>query len=165
MKVTLGKQFSNELNKLDAAIKLWKEGGHKELKRRFRIIGVRVKGQAQRRVPVRSNRLKQQIITVTNEDESGNLVTEVGTNVKSKKGFPYPVVLEFGSKHIAQGRVKMLGEESGISDAEAVTEWPAKTARQGGGKQQMPWLRPAWNAVLPEAIEFINGALEPPSQK
>ena len=186
MKIRLSQQFTNDLNKFSNAIKIWRDGGVKELRRRYRIIGQLVKGQAQRRVPVASNRLKQGIITVTYDSPIEGLVTEVGTNVVSDKGFPYPVVLEFGSKHIAGGRVKALGEGADITDAEAIKIWPAKNAglvdasgkanarlasaiqkrlAGGGAHEQMPFLRPAWNKVLPEAINLINGAMEPPSQR
>lgn len=166
--VTLHRQFSQQLNSLAAAFRFWKREGIKKLEKAHRVIGQRVKGEAQRRVPVETSRLKQGILTVTSRDPQG-FVTEVGTNVKSDKGFPYPVVLEFGSKFIAKGRVKALGEGASISDSDAIKDWPAKEAggsEQGGksSREQMPFLRPAWNFVLPEAIELINKALEPPSQ-
>lgn len=129
----------------------------------MRVIGQLVKGQAQRRVPVDSNRLKQGILAVTYQ-VGNNIITDVGTNVKSDSGFPYPVVIEFGSKHIAGGAVQALGEGLDITDAEAITDWPAKTAR-GASKQQMPFLRPAWNAVKPTAIKLIDESFEPPSQR
>ncbi len=179
--VTLHKQFAQQLNSLAAAFRFWKRDGIKKLEKAHRVIGQRVKGEAQRRVPVATSRLKQGILTVTSRDAQG-FVTEVGTNVKSEKGFPYPVVLEFGSKFIASGRVVALGEGTDISDADAIKDWPAKAAsalkRDAQGRfltgsgakmkssagSQMPWLRPAWNFVMPEAIQLINKAMEPPSQ-
>lgn len=166
--VTLHKQFSQQLNSLAAAFQFWKRDGIRKLEKAHRVIGQRVKGEAQRRVPVETNRLKQGILTVTSRDAQG-FVTEVGTNVKSEKGFPYPVVLEFGSKFIASGRVVALGEGTDISDADAIKDWPAKASggpQQGGksSREQMPWLRPSWQFILPEAIQLINKAMEPPRQ-
>ncbi len=178
--VTLHKQFSQQLNSLMAAFQFWKRDGIAKLEKAHRIIGQRVKGEATRRVPVESGRLKQGIITVTSRDAQG-FVTEVGTNVKSDRGFPYPVVLEFGSRFIASGRVQALGDSANITDANAIKDWPAKAAGvrkknsrgkfikggTGGNRssaEQMPWLRPAWWFVMPEAITLINKALEPPSQ-
>lgn len=163
MQVTLGHLFSNQLNGFAGALGFWASDGTTRLLKAHKTVGVLVQGQAKRRVPVDTNRLKQGILTNTFM-EGPVLVTEVGTNVKSKRGFPYPVVIEFGSKYIAEGRVKALGEDPSITDAQAITKWPAKLKR-GGAKQQMPWLRPAWQSVLPEAIALINAAFIPPTQK
>lgn len=160
--VSLGAQFSQQLSALSRAIEIWRRGGVAQLERSFKIIGQRVKGEAQKRVPVETNRLKQGLLTSTfiSGDE---ITTEVGTNVKSETGFPYAVVLEFGSRHIAEGRVQALGEDPDITDDQAITEWPAKTKRRAA-KQQMPWLRPAWKKVEPEAIKLIDSSFEPPRQ-
>lgn len=161
--ISLGTGFSRLLLDLEKSIKVWASGGVAAMQKNYRVIGQLVMGQAIRRVPVRSNRLKQGIITVTFM-EGKLIVTEVGTNVRSDTGFPYPTVLEFGSKHIAGGAVKSLGDSPDITDAEAITDWPALRER-GGTAQQMPWLRPAWKSVEPQAISLINVSFEPPSQR
>ena len=163
VKISLGRGFSGDLNKFSAALGFWAKDGVRKLLQAHETVGVLVKGQAKKRVPVATNRLKQGILTVT-YSEGVDIVTEVGTNVKSKTGFPYPIVIEFGSKHIAAGRVKALGEDPNITDAQAITDWPAKLKRSAA-RQQMPFLRPAWAEVMPEALALINNAFIPPKQK
>lgn len=74
-------------------------------------------------------------------------------------------VIEFGSDLIAGGAVKALGDATDITDVQAITDWPTKRKRGGSANQQMPWLRPAWSAVEPEAIALINSSFIPPSQR
>lgn len=69
--------------------------------------------------------------------------------------------IEFGTEHIAGGRVKALGTGPVIMDSEAITTWPALQARGGSG-QQMPWLRPAWQEIKPQALIRLNTAIAPP---
>ena len=63
--LTLGTGFSRALLNLEKAIQIWETGGISNLRVSMKTIGVLVKGQAKRRVPVASNRLKQGIISVT----------------------------------------------------------------------------------------------------
>lgn len=69
--------------------------------------------------------------------------------------------IEFGTEHIAGGRVKSLGTGPVILDSEAITTWPALVAR-GGSNQQMPFLRPAFQEIKVAAIKKMNDALAPP---
>ncbi len=159
MKVTLGKQFSDQLNKLADDIDGWSEDARERLLDAHRRIGQRHKAEAVKRVPVDEGTLKERITTATHRDTAGTeILTETGTNVPD-----YPVFLEFGTRYIAGGRVKALGEGVDITDAQAVKDWPAKAA-DNAQREQMPWLRPAFNAIRDWALKQIIKALIPPKQ-
>ena len=151
----------------------------RKMKTALRRIGEAQKAEAQKRAPVDTGRLGQAIFT--NTFQSGeNFTMEVGTNIK------YAVYVEFGTKHIAGGRVKALGDKVEITEAQAIKLWPAKNAgilnregkvnkavigsiekrvSAGGGQEMMPWLRVSWMKIREWAIQQIEGALTPPPQK
>jgi len=156
MEVRLSKQFGKDLDDLAKAFGSWDDDSVKRLVKAHKRIGVRHKGEAVKRVPVDQSTLKQRITTHTDKSAAGtDVTTETGTNVPD-----YPIFLEFGTRYIAGGRVKALGDGVGITDAQAVKDWPAKT----GSRQQMPWLRPAFNSIRAWALKQIEEAFRPPKQ-
>jgi hypothetical protein len=178
MQITLGQEFSRQLQAFEDELHRWSQEGKAELKKAHRRIGQRWKSGAQRRIPVDEGRAKNAVLTNTYQQASGTVVTETGGNV------PYMVFLEFGTQYIAGGRVKALGFSPDISDAQAIKIWPAKNKdridpetgkelpgarrgreareRRGAPDEQMPWLRPAFVAIRNWAIGEISNALRPP---
>lgn len=162
MEVRLGRQFSAQLNGLVTSLKRWKTDGPRRLIKAHRLIGKRWHAEAVKRVPVDNGTLGQRIIDNTFVDSKGHITTEVGSNL------PYSKFVEFGTERIAGGQVKALGDSPLISDIEAIKSWPAKTeglrgvSVSGGGKEQMPWLRPAFNSIRAWAIKQIIKAVRPP---
>lgn len=94
-------------------------------------------------------------------------MNSAGTTVVIEVGVPaenhYAPHIEFGTIHIAGGAVKALGLSDEITDAEAITDWPAKRAEAtdetsfeaGAEQEQMPWLRPAFSAIADQAVDLI----------
>lgn len=180
MEVTLHRSFQRMLEAFAGAIKSWKRDGHDRLVRKMRRIGQKHKAEAVKRVPVDEGRLRNGILTNTYEEKFGQIFTETGTNIRG-----YPVFVEFGTKFIAGGRVKALGDGPEITDDQAIKEWPAKmeglegfkTDKQGrlrdtagrylagGGREQMPWLRPSFMKIRDWAVGQIDKAMRPPEQK
>ncbi len=166
MEVKLGKQMLDDLDMLQRILRRWSKEGQARYKLAHRRIGQRWRTEAAKRVPVDESTLKQRIVANTFDEGGGRLVTEVGSNV------PQAVFTEFGTEFIAGGEVKArFGEPAGfpvlVTDAEAVKEWPAKSAEElfsGGGMEQMPWLRPAFNGIRSWAISELDAAYEPPTQ-
>lgn len=173
---SLGGTFSRDLERLAKALREWPDRALKQLDQAHRRIGQRWKAEAVKRVPVDTSRLKQSIATQTKRNTQG-IITEVGSNV------PYAPFTEFGTRHIAGGRVLSLGIDPGITDAQAVKDWPAKAAGgvsggrsgnaavdaalqrragRGSANEQMPWLRPAFHSIRDWAIDQLNQATEPP---
>lgn len=186
MNVRLDRSLERELNQLASAFRAWGREAERDLTQAHRTIGNRWKGEAKKRVPVDEGTLKQRILANTYHDRTADeIVTEVGTNV------PYGKYLEFGTKHIAGGRVKALGEDEGLTDRQAIHDWPAKSGEAGdktsasidakggasgrlrnaGGQflrgspqEQMPWLRPAFNSIREWAVDLLTKAFRPPKQ-
>lgn len=111
-------------------------------------------GEAKRRVPVDTGRLRNGILKEVRRVRGG-VEGRVGTNVK------YGKYIEFGTPDIAGGRVKALGPRPDVTDTEAIKTWPALEERGGSG-QQMPWLRPAFMAIADQIVARIKKALTPP---
>ena len=142
-----------------------------ELERVFRWIAAKWQREAKRRAPVAFGDLRNKILKHVHW-EGVVLFCDVGSNM------PYSAYVEFGTKHIAGGKVKALGDDPLVTDAMAVHIWPAKAAqaiqrtsvtfdqgvnrRRGsdgkfrGPQEQMPWLRPAFNAIRPQVINRIE---------
>lgn len=165
MQVLLSTDFIRVLNSFNKMLRKWKRDGMNKYRLAHETIGRLVVEEAKKRVPVDRGKLRSSLQHVTNKMANGNLVTDMGSNA-TRKGFPYPVVIEFGSDAIAGGAVKALGTRVHITDAEAIHDWPAlrKRGGAGGAGQQMPFLRPAWVAVEPRALALINVAFRPPKQ-
>lgn len=181
MKVTLGKQFTRDLNKLAKAIRRWGKDAKPNLKAAHERIGKRWQAEAVKRVPVDTSTLKQRIVTRTWWEGGNSVVTECGSNV------PYAAFTEFGTRHIAGGRVLAIGDSPDVTDSQAITIWPAKNrgivdedtgianaavvkaldARlaRGGSQEQMPWLRPAFNSIADWALQQLIEATAPPGAK
>ena len=166
IEITLHQEFSQELKKLADLLRAWDKSCLDGIIKALKIIGQRWKAEAVKRVPVDTGNLKNRILTETYKD-GGDWTTAVGTNV------PYGKWLEFGTEHIAGGRVLALGDGIDITDSQAIKDWPAKSGqaiapglRRGGSSgEQMPWLRPAFNAIKSWAVELLKEAMLPPSQQ
>lgn len=169
MNVQFDRSFERQLNQLATAFRTWGKEAERDLKKAHRTIGYRWKSGAVKRVPVDEGTLKQRILSNTYHDRTADeIVTEVGTNV------PYGKWLEFGTRRIAGGRVLALGDSEDITDAQAIRDWPAKSEESIEGEEirgqthssdeQMPWLRPAFNAIREWAVDLLTNALRPPKQ-
>ena len=140
-------KFTAQLKVFSSNLSAWSLAARAKLLSAHQTTGLLMQGEVKKRVPVKDGRLRRGI----NQDTTRTgfvYTTEIGTNVRDSNGFPYPKVLEYGSKHIAGGKVAALGTGSDITDANAITEWQAK-AERGGTGQQMPFFRPAFNKVVP----------------
>jgi hypothetical protein len=174
LEIMLHRQFADQLLNLSKELRRWGAQAEERLLKAHRRIEQRFIAEAKRRVPVDTGTLRQRIIGNT-YSENGQIVTEVGTNIPG-----YPVYLEFGTEHIAGGAVKALGDDPGITDAQAIKDWPAKRAElkdksgtanprvaaaiaKSSAQEQMPWLRPAFSSIREWAIQQQAAALTPPS--
>ena len=169
LEVVLGPELPRALEAFERALNQWAVDVEKRLKRLFARAGERWKRGAKRRVPVGPSRKTAHgtVVggTLRNSIQSnvftsfGLIGVEVGTNVRE-----YPEYVEFGTRYIAGGRVKALGLNPEITDAQAITTWPAKE-ESGAQREQMPWLRPAWASDTRDwMLNEINEALRPPMQ-
>lgn len=134
---------------LVSTLRRWDRDTSARLKSELDLIGEAWKTEAKKRVPVEHGVLRNSInkeVTVSRDD----FELAVGTHVK------YGVYLEFGTEHIAGGRVKALGDSPDVTDQQAITDWPAK-AETNARREQMPWLRTAWHAIKERAIRRIVG--------
>jgi hypothetical protein len=175
-------QLESDLGGFSSMLYRWSQQGRGAMRIAFRQVGERFKAEAKKRVPVDEGRLRNAILSNTYEDSLGELVTEVGSNVD------YAVYVEFGTKWIAHGAVKAIGITAEVTDAEAVHWWQAKARDAvgmdavsigwrggrlvgaggfgvGGPQEQMPWLRAAWSAIKPWAIETIGRSMRPPANR
>ena len=161
----LGDELIRDLDEFVDAMEHWVEKIDQELEDGFRVYAERWKGEAQRRVPEspalgKHNKTKahlhQRILTNVYV-VGGEVVMEVGSNLE------HAVYVEFGTERIAKGRVKALGYDPHVTDAQAVTSWPAKEL-DGATRDQMPWLRPAFWAVRDEFVAMLESAVDPPER-
>lgn len=139
---------------LAARLKNWAPSMRRKMRSALIQIGNSWVMGAKRRVPVETGLLRNSI-NKTVEITPKMFELAVGSNVR------YAPHIEFGTEHIAGGRVKALGMGPVILDGEAITTWPAQKKRRAR-KQQMPFLRPAFQEIKGRAIELLNEALEPP---
>lgn len=123
------------------------------LEKRMELVVEMWKSEVIRRIPRDegwlANRINSRVYRI------GDVVLgEVGTEVA------YAVFLEFGTRFIAAGAVWDLGQDPGITDAQSIKHWPAKDADAlGGNREQMPFLRPAFNAIRDQVIAILLGEL------
>lgn len=175
--VSLGKRFSRDLDRLAKTLDKWSERVAPQMMLAHERIGKRWHAESVKRVPVDTSTLKQRIVSNTYR-QADRIITETGSNV------PYAEYTEFGTKHIAGGRVEAVGTSPNVTDQDAITIWPAKNrgivdegtgqanqavtnamaARlgRGGAQEQMPWLRPAFNSIREWAVKQLEAATEPP---
>lgn len=180
------------LTELERRIASWSVQVSREMTKLFRELGFKWRAEAVRRVPVETGWLKSKILQSTYLDTDNVWVTDVGTNVRDQEtGFIYPMAVEFGTRYIAGGAVKALGDSPLITDAQAIHTWPAKSrngiagtsvgvdtdgatrgrrrdalGRFTGIQEQMPWLRTSWTSgVFNWFIARYNRALEPARQE
>lgn len=166
IQIDMNQEFANELNKLAAYLRAWGKACESNLIKALKAIAYRFKSEAVKRVPVDMGNLKNRILSDVYK-VGRDWIAAVGTNV------PYGKFLEFGTKYIAGGRVQSLGEGIEITDAQAITDWPAKDGGIGAAKnhpkggssaEQMPWLRPAFNAIKSWAVAMLIEAAKPPNE-
>lgn len=141
-------------DQLRSRMKRWDGSMRRKMWGALQAIGSVWVTEAKKRVPVDTGFLRNSInksVTVTKT----SFELAVGSSAK------YAGYTEFGTEHIAGGRVKALGTTPNITDANAIKMWPA-LAKRKGQRQQMPWLRPAWSAIKVKAMARMNAALEPP---
>lgn len=175
--IQLDPEFGKGLLKLSKFFGDWETGLDDRLEKAFRVIVNRWHAECVKRVPVHDSTLKQRILTEVFK-EAETWFGAVGTNLV------YGKFLEFGTKYIAGGRVLALGDGTEITDEMAIKDWPAKsadsvghmvtadgrlrnaegkfTAKGGNSNEQMPWLRPAMNAIKPWALGVLAKAMLPP---
>ncbi|MDE2098811.1 MAG: HK97 gp10 family phage protein [Patescibacteria group bacterium] len=108
------------LNALATELRGAGERAANDVYRVLRRWGQEYKRRVQRVVPVRFGTLRQSF-QVIEENDGHTLAVTLGTSLKSDDGKPYPVYLEFGTDHIAGGKVK--GWQPGDAP---IMEWPAK---------------------------------------
>lgn len=184
--ISVGKQFFDDVYDLELIVKNWQSASRNELFKTFRRIGVAWKAEAMKRIPVKTGMARQHVVTNTYW-ENEELYTETGTNLVNDEGESYPSFLEFGTDHIAGGKVKALGNSPLINDLQAIHTWPAKEADEtdqtsasirkidggsvlrnkqgsvvGGPQEQMPWLRPSFNRIRDWSMDQIINAVKIP---
>jgi len=166
------------------ALHFWSADTQRKLLKAHRWAGQYWVAEAKKRCPVDEGRLRNSIRTNTYADGGGILITEVGSNVA------YAPHIEFGTKYIASGRVKLIGLRPDVTDVIAIHDWPAKSGQatsdtsasietQGadygrlrnaegqfvaGTQEQMPFLRPAWMHIRQHVLGWFQAALQPPAQ-
>lgn len=175
--VKLGSELLADIDDFEKQMQAWKSGLGRKVEKAHKIIGVRWRGESQKRVPVDTGNLRQRILSNVYSPEASTFVTECGTNVEG-----YPVYLEFGTRFIAQGQVLKIGPRLDVRDTDAVHTWAAKeqdaiqetsysidSNRQlfninseavGGPQEQMPWLRPSFNEIKPWVIDTLELAFK-----
>lgn len=162
------------LDQLQREAALWSKETRRNLTSTIRDICTRWVREAKLRVPVETGLLRNTILKDQGW-EGDEIWGAVGSNQN------YAANLEFGTKYIARGRVKAIGPSPDVADAQAVVNWPAKNRdlvdektgkantralkaiekrhAAGGRTEQMPWLRPAFNAIRDWAINRLAEAL------
>lgn len=111
------------------------------------------KAGAVKRAPVDDGLLRASVLREHGKDAKGEYYAAVGSNQD------YAKFVEFGTSRIAGGAVKALGESPNITDAQAIKTWPA-LEKDGGSREQMPWLRPSYMAIQGRVLAMINAALK-----
>jgi HK97 gp10 family phage protein len=118
----------------------------------MRDIATEWQREAKQRIPVDTGTTRNTVLSEHGRKPNGDFYAAVGSNQRHAR------FIEFGTKWIAGGAVKALGTDPNITDADAVTTWPALEER-GGSRQQMPWLRPAFMAIRDRIIKRLQKVL------
>lgn len=142
-------------DQLRSRMKRWDGSMRRKMHGALQVIGAAWVTEAKKRVPVDTGFLRNSI-------NKSVAVTKTSFELAVGSSAKYAGFVEFGTEHIAGGRVKALGTTPNITDADAIKTWPALQKRKGS-KQQMPWLRPSWSAIKVKAITRMNDALAPPA--
>jgi HK97 gp10 family phage protein len=172
--------FRASAKQLEKRLEGWRASVRSKAAKAMKQVALRWHAEAVERVPVDEGTLRNRILQNSYE-ENGVFIAEVGSNLE------YAKFLEFGTDYIAGGKVKALGDDPGVTDAQAITVWAAKNAdlvsnktgkadkranaaidknlKAGGSQEQMPWLRPAFNSIRRWAEKLIVNALNPPGSK
>ena len=175
--VKLGDDLLKDIDDFQKQLQAWKAGLSKRVEKQHKIVGVRWRSEAQKRVPVDTGFLRQKILSNVYSASPHVYTTECGTNVEG-----YPVYLEFGTRFIAHGQVLKIGSRIDVTDIDAVHTWKAKREdaieatshsiddkRQlynaannavAGPQEQMPWLRPSFNEIKSWVIDTLELAFK-----
>lgn len=157
IRITLDTSFARDLQTLADMLRTWDAKLIPRLQTALAVIGQRWKAEAVKRVPTDTGNLRNRILTEVFND-LGNWTVACGTNV------PYGKYLEFGTKFIAGGKVLAIGDNPIVTDDEAVKSWPA-LVKDGGSREQMPWLRTSMQAIIQWAVQVLSDAAKPPDTK
>lgn len=172
--------LDRDMRKFTEALEFWSQETQARLLTANKQAGQYWVAESKKRCPVDEGRLRNSIRTNTYRDSAGLITTEVGSNLE------YAPHIEFGTKHIAEGRVKALGLVAELTDAQAIHDWPAKRGeatdatsalidargrrrtakgRFASVQEQMPFMRPAFMRIRQWIIDRFNEALTPPPPK
>ena len=132
----------------------WDTSVRREVRKALTEIGNMWVREAKLRVPVRTGLLRNSInkSVVVGKDY---FELAVGSHVK------YAPFIEYGTRFIAGGAVAALGTRPNVTDAEAITDWPAKRA-DNAMREQMPFLRPSFMALRPRIMKRLHDAMAVP---
>jgi len=125
------------------------EEAERELEQAMAEIAAAWAAEAEDRAPVETGNLEGTILHDSGKTAEGYFAA-VGSNES------YAAFIEFGTRWIAGGAVKALGLNPNITDASAVTSWPAKEAGGAKSGEQMPFLRPAFMALEPWILKRLK---------
>jgi HK97 gp10 family phage protein len=151
--------LSMGLEELGLMAEDWSRNMRKNLVQAMHQIGQAWAAEAKRRCPVENGTLRNSISYNVIDGTLG-----VWLDVGVPNEMHYAIYVEFGTRFIAKGAVLALGPDPGITDAQAIKDWPAKAANAnastyGSGEEQMPWLRTAYNAIADRAEDLIYHAV------
>lgn len=147
------------LEKLGLSAEDWSSTLEDNLADAMEKIGQAWAAASKRRCPVDEGTLRNSI---------SYDVVRLPTGIRLDVGVPakmfYAIFVEFGTRHIAGGRVLALGPDADITDAQAIKDWPAKSAEAdgttyGSGEEQMPWLRTGFTSIQDVAENLIFHAV------
>lgn len=145
--------LTNGLRQLAKDVDKWATQMPKRLTKAAKEVGPLWVGAAQHRAPRDTDDL---IRSITSEVIVNGNTIELHVGVP--KSIYYATFVEFGTRWIAGGRVLALGPSPDVTDRRAVKSWPAKDIDSAGSPEQMPWLRPSFHAILPDALSTFVAA-------
>lgn len=193
--ITLHESFARELHSFADLIRAWDKGGVDRMFKAMQRIGQRFKTEAQRRAPVDETHLRGSIQANTFDDgrqivtEVGTNVKEYpiyvefgteyiaggrvkalgdGVDITDAQAITIWKAKNFGSgamkKDGSRQRGGIVNEKTGEVKA-AVQKAIAKRLEKGSAGEQLPWLRPAFNAIKEWAIAQQAIAMAPPGSQ
>lgn len=140
------------LDTLAGLLRGMSEQSESKLRRNLVRVGTKWQHEAKLRVPDETGTTRNSILYEVGS-QAGEQFVACGSN---QKHAPH---IEFGTKWIAGGAVKKLGLGP-VNDSQAIKSWPAKEA-DGATREQMPWLRPAWESIREWATRLIGESFSP----
>lgn len=123
------------LDSFQEILNRWRPSVRKKTGEAMRDISAAWQSEAQKRIPVDTGLTRNTVLRDYGQHKNGEFYAACGSNQEHAK------FLEYGTKHIAGGKVKALGQNPEITDQQAVHTWPAKerdadktTRRDGKGR-------------------------------